>query len=74
MLTTISSKNLQILSECNSSISVKFVHEDPLVAGKQYGVVRSMGVKASDSALSDRKFLNVHCCCSGGLEGNCQRL
>ncbi|KAK0512148.1 hypothetical protein JMJ35_005276 [Cladonia borealis] len=36
-------QNLQILSECNSSISSNHAHEDPLVVGKQYGVIQNSG-------------------------------
>ncbi|KAL2039809.1 hypothetical protein N7G274_007209 [Stereocaulon virgatum] len=38
-------QNLQTLSECNRSLSVKYAHEDPLVAGKQYGIIQNAGVK-----------------------------
>jgi len=37
--------NLQILSDCNRTITTQFAGEDPLVAGKQYGVLQNSGVR-----------------------------
>ncbi|MCJ1277604.1 hypothetical protein MMC21_005418 [Puttea exsequens] len=38
-------QNLQILSECNREVSTKHIGEDPLIAGKQYGVIQNANVR-----------------------------
>ncbi|SLM33999.1 DNA polymerase subunit Cdc27 [Lasallia pustulata] len=38
-------QNLQLLSDCTRAVSVTSADEDPLVAGKQYGVIQNTRVK-----------------------------
>ncbi|MDI1486304.1 MAG: hypothetical protein OHK93_005531 [Ramalina farinacea] len=38
-------QNLEVLSECNRKITKQFITEDPLVCGKQYGVIQNRNVK-----------------------------
>ncbi len=38
-------QNLQVLSDCNRTISANFNSEDPLIVGQKYGVIHNNGVR-----------------------------
>ncbi|KAL9124797.1 MAG: hypothetical protein Q9217_005916 [Psora testacea] len=44
-ITFVKEENLEVFSDCNRSVSKHFLREDPLIAGKEYGVVQNPAVK-----------------------------
>ena len=42
-------QNLDIVSDCNRTVTEHFMSEDPLVANKQYGVIQCQGVRVCEN-------------------------